>query len=128
MGFTLRLIKPYPKIYGELNRAVNEPNTHVIILTSRQYKLQKQIEDVLRSNNIVVDEINMKNGSSDKGRRILNYLDKFPNLTNINVYDNRIDDIISYSLILSEIPNTIEFNIFKAENGDFNLVDTNKKR
>jgi len=86
-------------------------------------KLRPQIEAVLNKNHIHVDKIDMKRAESDKGKKILRYIEQFPDLQEIDVYDDRDSDIVSYKQISSIIPKNIEFKIFVANQGQLRLME-----
>lgn len=106
-----------------IRQDINDPNTYVIILTSRLYKLREQLENVLNIHGINVDRIDMKKEEISKGDKILGYLDEFPDVTRIDVYDDNFErEIASFKSIRNQIPSHIKFNIFHADNGRFNLI------
>lgn len=118
-------VKPYPNILNLLNSKYRDGNSMVIILTSRLEKLRSALENVLDVNNINVDEINLKRNNDDKGIRILKYLETYPEINEINVYDDSDKDIQSYLNILPNVPKNIIFNIYRASEGDLTLVKSN---
>lgn len=120
-------IKPFPSVLNQLNSAIATPNTYVIILTSRMEKLRPYVQAVLDKNGIVVDKLDMKRAEGDKGVKILRYIQQFPELKIINVYDDRESDIIAYENIRTQIPEGIEFNIYRANRGKFALVESSRK-
>lgn len=114
-------IKPFPKVLNILNKDVLTHDTYVIVLTSRQEKLRPLIQKVLDVNNIHVDKLDMQSDKKTKGQKILDYVSEFPDLKEINAYDDRDSDIISYEGIRSSLPEEIKFNIYVANNGDLTL-------
>lgn len=120
-------IKPFPSVLNQLNKELSTPDTYVIILTSRLDKLRPQVEAVLNANNIHVHKVDMKRSEKTKGQKILDYINKYPSLTEINVYDDRDSDIQSYESIRVMIPDTIEFNIYFASNGTLKLLKPESK-
>ena len=50
-------IKPFPSILSLLKKDVSDPDTHTIILTSRLERLRPELENILRLNGIVVDDL-----------------------------------------------------------------------
>lgn len=116
-------IKPFSNVLNILKKEVANPESYVIILTSRMEKLRPQIEAVLNKNHIHVDKIDMKRAESDKGKKILRYIEQFPDLQEIDVYDDRDSDIVSYKQISSIIPKNIEFKIFVANQGQLRLME-----
>lgn len=119
--------KPFSSVLRILNNANNDPEAYVMILTSRQEKLRPYLENILKVNNIKVDEVQLKSDNRDKGQRVLSTMSKLKELNTINVYDDRDIDITAYNTILNDIPKNIVFNIYLADNGNVNLVNSNLK-
>ncbi len=118
-------IKPNPVVYSQYLKEISTPNTYVIILTSRLKKLEEQIKLVLEQNNIFVNEINTKNTNETKGIRILKYLDKFPEINEISVFDDSIDVIENeYNTIKHLLPDNLSFNIYFVNNNKLTLVES----
>ena len=69
----------------------------------------------------------MRHAESDKGKKILRYLIEFPELNEINVYDDRDKDIQSYIAIRNQIPKDIRFNIYLAKEGKISLLENKFK-
>jgi hypothetical protein len=120
-------IKPFPSIYKQYKKEISTPDTYVIILTSRIEKLRPQIEAILNKNDIHVNEIDMFNDKLTKGQRILEYLKKFPDLIEINVYEDRQSDIVALKSIRNQIPENITYNIYYASNGNLVLLESTSK-
>jgi len=116
-------IKAFPSVLNQLKKELVTPNTYVIILTSRMEKLRPQVQAILDANNIHVDKLDMRRKEHDKGIKILRYINEFPELKTINVYDDRDTDIAAYKNISSQMPEGIEFNIYLAESGKLSLVE-----
>ncbi len=117
-------IKPFPIVLHQLEREQSIPDTFVIVLTSRQEKLRPQVQAVLDANNIHVDKLDMKYDWKDKGQKILNYIKQFPDLVEINVYDDMEEHIIAYDAIRSQMPEGISFNVYHANKGDLVLTES----
>lgn len=120
-------IKPFPSVLLQLKKELVIPNTYVIILTSRMEKLRSYVQAVLDKNGIVVDKLDMKRAEGNKGIKILRYVEQFPELKVINVYDDRESDIQSYENIRTQIPEGIEFNIYYANQGKLALTESSRK-
>lgn len=110
-------IKAFPNVLNILNKDVRNPETYVIILTSRIEKLRPEVQNILDINNIHVDKLDMKRDERTKGQKILDYIKKFPDLIEINVYEDKEDQINSYKEIKNQIPENIKFNIYIANQG-----------
>ncbi len=123
-------IRPFPNIHMQLKKDVVNPNTHVIILTSRREKLRPQVEKILDDNGIIVDDVILKRGNETKGEVILSYLKKMPDLEKIDVYDDFAGGeerkIREFTDIKDQIPDNVEYNIYAVEErGDrFELMES----
>jgi hypothetical protein len=117
-------IKPFTNVLSLLRREVNNKETYVIILTSRQEKLRPEVQVVLDANHIVVDKLDMKTSEKTKGEKILEYIHEFPELRQIDVFDDRESDILGYKEIREQIPEHIRFRIFQANNGTLRIVES----
>ena len=118
----------YPNILALLQKDKAEPDTHVIILTSRMEKLRPQMERILQDNGLTVDEVIMKRGNEDKGDVLLNYVKNNPELQQIDMYDDfaegmqhKIDEVVKIKDIL---PPEIEYNVFYVEDDKTRLMES----
>src|SRR5690606_1504112 len=57
---------------------------------------------------------------------ILNYIKQFPDLTEINVYDDMEEHIIAYEAIKAQLPESIVLNIYHANKGNIALTENVK--
>lgn len=122
-------IRPFKNVLNELISTKNKPNNRVIILTSRQEKLRPQLENILKHNNIDVDEIIMRKGSDkNKGEKVLDELNKYPTINTINVYDDRNIEIDTYKSIIPKLNNGIKFNIYFVNNDNIRLIGLNRNK
>ncbi len=110
-------IKPFPDVLDRLKQDVANPETYVIVLTSRMEKLRPQVEAVLKKNGIRVDKVDMRKDQRSKGRKIFDYLKNFPDLEEVDVHDDRESDIMSFKQIEPLMPENITYRIFQAERG-----------
>lgn len=117
-------IKPFPSVLNQLRKEQSIPNTYVIILTSRIEKLRPQVEAVLNKNGIHVDKLDMKRAEGDKGEKVMRYVQQLPDLKVINVYEDRDTDIESYERIRNQMPEGVEFNIYRANQGTLALTES----
>lgn len=120
-------IKPYPSVLNQLKKDTVLPNTFVMIMTSRMEKLRSEVEAVLNKNKINVDLVEMKRAEGNKGIKLLRFIDKFPDLKVINVYDDRQSDIEAYEDVRNKIPKGIEFNVYIANRGKLVLTESSRK-
>lgn len=125
-------IKLFTNIVNILKKEQSNKDTLVIVLSARIEKLRPYIKNILKRNNVSVRSLELKSDERSKGEKILNFIDKFPALEKIDVYDDRDKEIKSYLSIKNQIPSNIEFNIFVANNGtvnkinDSNVINENK--
>ena len=123
-------IRPFPNIHSQLKKDVVNPNTYVIILTSRREKLRPQVEKILDDNGIAVDDVILKRGNETKGEVILSHLRRMPDLKKIDIYDDFAGGeerkIREFTDIKDQIPDNIEYNIYYVEDrGDtFHLMES----
>lgn len=120
-------IKPFPSVLNQLNKEKGTPDTAVIILTSRMEKLRPQVQAVLDANQISVDKLDMKRAEGDKGVKVLRYVTAFPELEEINVYEDRDIDFEAYERIRNKIPEDVVFNVYKADHGKLSLLEVENK-
>lgn len=122
-------ITMFDSVKSILTKEGNNPDTYVIILTSRLEKLRPQIQAILDANNIHVDKLDMRADEKEtsKGEKILKYITEFPDLNEIDVYDDKESNLLDYKQIEDKIPNTITFRIFYANNGKLRLMEVSDK-
>lgn len=114
----------YRNVVNILNKEKSNPNTLVIILSSRVEKLRPYIKKILKQNSLSVKSLELKSDERTKGDKILELIDKFPALKQIDVYDDRDKEIKSYLSIKDKIPENIKFNIYVVNNGNINLFNS----
>lgn len=119
-------IKPFPSVLLQLKKEVVLPDTYIVILTSRMEKLRPQVQAILDANKIRVDKLDMKRAEGDKGVKVMRYIQEFPELKTVNVYDDRDTDIESYERIRNQIPKGIEFNVYLANQGSLALTESSR--
>lgn len=121
-------IKPFPAVLAQLNREKITPDTVVVILTSRMERLRPQVENILKINNIYVDELILKEGKEDKGDIILKIAIYNPDLKEIVVYDDFMDKdeskIAEYTKIKDKLSPEIEYTLYYANNGTISLLES----
>jgi len=132
-------IKPFPNILARLQEDMADPDTTTIILTSRMEKLRLELENILKLNGIVVDELITKRGAADKGDIILRIAEYNQDLKEIVVYDDfanrNAEKIAEYTKIKDKLSSDIKYDIFYVNNdnirplvgeGIINFESTNK--
>ena len=121
-------IKPYPKLMEIITKGIHDPNTYVIILTNRMSKLRPEIEKLLALNNIQVDELDMKEKNRmTKGDRIMTYVEKDEDVTEVNVYDDRANELHDLMAIATDLEKRdIKYTVFKADQGTLTPIHEGK--
>lgn len=121
-------IKPYPKLMEIITRAIHDSNSFVVILTNRMAKLRPEIEKLLALNNIQVDVLDMKEKNRmTKGDRIMTYIEKDDDVGEVNVYDDRANELHDLLDIASDLEKRdIKYTIFKADYGNLTPIHEGK--
>jgi len=121
-------IKPFPEVLAQLNKEKSIPDTVVIILTSRVERLRPQVENILKINNIIVDDVLLKEGNEDKGDIILKIAIYNPDLEEIVVYDDFMDKneakINEYTKIKDQLSPDIKYTLYYVDNGRISLLES----
>jgi len=118
----------YDTLVDVIKKGVFNEESYAIILTNRLEKLRPEVQNILDLNNVGVDFLDMKKNNKDKGERILEYLDTFPDLEEINVYDDRPKEIESFKSVIDKMPSNISFNIYLVDNDNITLANFNNKK
>ena len=118
-------IQPYPSILNQLRSDTTKSDTYTVMLTSRLKKLQPYLEEILNKHNIVFDDLSLKQGGGEKDDRIREYLTRFPDVTTINVYDDRDKEMEVFSKMKDELGDLYQINVYRATDGKFSLVESN---
>jgi len=120
-------IKPFPSVLSQLKDDTARPDTYTVLLTSRVQKLLPQIQKILQKHGIKFNDLSLKNGSADKGDRIKNYINKFPDVKEISVFDDRKKELDILRSLKSEIGDDVTVNIYQADNGKLSLTESFNK-
>ena len=64
-------IKPINDVVSLMRRDINNPNTLVVVLTSRLIKLKNEVKSVLDTLNLYPDLYDLKKDNKSKGDRVL---------------------------------------------------------
>jgi hypothetical protein len=117
-------IELYPSTTKLIKDDINNPETYVIILTSRIERIKPYIENILTINGIHPDIIDVKKDEKSKGEKVIEYVNKFPDVTRVDVYDDNYErEITSFKSVRDKMPNHIKYNIFHASDGMLTLVE-----
>ena len=118
-------IEPFPSVLNQLRSDTAKSDTYTVMLTSRMEKLKPQIEILLNNNGIVFDDLSLKkDNDGEKDDRIKEYLQKFPDVHTINVYDDRDKEMKVFSKMKSELGDQYQINVYRVTNGNFALVES----
>jgi hypothetical protein len=121
-------INPFPSILSLLKKDMSDPETMTIILTSRLERLRPQVENIMRLNNIHVDDLIMKRGEADKGDEIMKLVQQNPELEHIVVYDDfagaKENKLAEYTKIENQLPENVQYDIFYVDEGNTTLVES----
>jgi hypothetical protein len=117
-------IKPIPSIYNQLMRDTAKSDTYTVLLTSRLKKLLPEIENVLKTNGIELDSLSPKRGGEEKDVRVKEFLEKFPDVDTIDLYDDRDKEMKVFSNLKKEIGDKYQVNIYKVDGESFALHET----
>jgi len=120
-------IKPFPSVLSQLKDDTARPDTYTVLLTSRVQKLLPQIQKILQKHGIKFNDLSLKNGSADKGDRIKNYINKFPDVKEISVFDDRKKELDILRSLKSEIGDDVTVNIYQADKGKLSLTESFNK-
>lgn len=93
----------YDNIVERYKEAKSKSNAKVILLTNRLSFLKKEVMKILNDNNITFDELNFKSDGRDKAERIKEILEKYNNIKNIIIYDDRDDQLILFKKLKDEL-------------------------
>ena len=121
-------IKPFPNVLAQLEKEKATPDTSVIILTSRMEKLRPEVENILKLNNIVVDDVILKHGNEGKGDIILKIENYNQDLKEIVIYDDFMDKnpekIAEYTKIKDKLSDGVQYHIFYVEDDKISLLES----
>lgn len=120
-------IKAFPSIKKQLEQEKAVPDTEVVILSARMEKLRPKVEEILKNNNITVDDVILKRGGESKGDVIMNIVKYNPDLKEILVYDDfmnrNAEKIAEYTKIKDDLPQDIHYHLFFVDKGKISLLE-----
>lgn len=118
-------INPIPSVLNQLRSDTTKSDTKTIMLTSRLKKLQPEIEKILQAHNIEFDELSLKQGGGEKDDRIRQFLSRYPDVTTINIYDDREKEMLVFAKMKEELGDLYQINVYRVTDGKFALVESN---
>ena len=121
-------IQPFPSVLNQLRSDTTKSDTYTVMLTSRMIKLKPQVEILLNNHGIVFDDLSLKTGNDgEKDNRIKAYLQKFPDVQTINVYDDRDKEMKVFARMKNELGSQYQINVYRVTNGSYSLVESVNK-
>lgn len=117
-------IKPNSAVLSKLNSDNQRADTYTVLLTSRMEKLKPEIQNVLEKNGVFLNELNLKSNNLEKDDRILNFVKKFPNVTDIDVYDDREKELIIFKGFKEKYKDRFNINIYMVNNNKIELIES----
>ena len=104
-------------VKSEYDKHRSDPNCRVFLLTNRKGKLHNSVNKILKKNGITFDGYDYKNEGIEKPDRIKSYLEKYPNVKEINVWDDRSEQLQMFRSLKAELSkNDIQVNIYQIKN------------
>lgn len=120
-------VKPINSVVELIKKDIKDPHTYVVILTSRIHKLEDTVRAFLEKIHIYPDRYDLKKNNKSKGERVLDYFEEFPDVVEIDVYDDNYErEISSYLSIIDKLPEKINFSIYYIENEEVKLINENR--
>jgi hypothetical protein len=116
-------IKPFPSLLSSLKQDNADPNIHTYLLTSRIERLRPAIMNLLSVNDIKLDGYLLKNDHRDKDQRIKDILKKYPDVEEIDIYDDRQKEFELLRGLKDDIGHQMKINIYKADTGKVTLLE-----
>jgi hypothetical protein len=88
-------IKPINRVENAFRNDHLSPDVSTILLTNRQHKLLPEVMLLLNKYNITFDHYLLKKGDVEKGERLINILSQFPDLKEIELWDDNFEHILN---------------------------------
>jgi hypothetical protein len=109
-------VKVNPTIKKEYSKKLLEPNSKVVLLTNRKGSLHNQIKGILDKNGIKFDSYDYKGNGNEKTDRIKSYLETYPEVKEINVYDDMQEQLTMFNQMKKELAKSdIQVNVFEVK-------------
>jgi len=117
-------IKPNDSVLNKLENDNQRSDTYTVLLTSRIERLKPDIENVLKNYGIFLNELNLKKNNLEKDERILEYINKFPNIKDIDIYDDREKELIIFKNFKEKYRDKFNVNIYMVNNNKIDLIES----
>jgi len=109
-------VKINPSVKKEYSKKLLEPNSKVILLTNRKGKLHNQIKGILDKNGVKFDAYDYKGDGNEKPDRIKSYLEQYPEVKEVNVYDDMQEQLVMFHKMKKELEKSgILVNVFEIK-------------
>ncbi|MFW6219920.1 MAG: hypothetical protein ACOC33_03690 [bacterium] len=104
--------KPIKQTVDKIKEDNLKANCITILLTNRKIHLSDLVKKILNNIGINFDIYKFKN-NDEKVSRILDVLRKFPNVKNINIYEDRYDECLKFNMFKEKYKNKYNINIIQ---------------
>lgn len=110
-------IEKISSVINRLNIDNDDPKTKTVLLTARLPKFKSNVENLFTQLNIHLDDLTFKTGNLEKDERILNYIKDYPDIKEIDVYDDREKEFKILLNLKSKLENetNIKMTIYKVD-------------
>ncbi len=111
-------IQPIPSTVEDYKIEMDNPNALVIMLTGRLPRQSDQVEELLSMHDLYFDEYHYKNNGdtlSSKLNTIHTLLNRYPNVTNIEMWEDRVAHVSEFEKFGDEINTPIKVNFVGGE-------------
>ena len=97
----------HPESVKAMRDAIEDPDSYVVVMTGRHRTLQPRLQDILDSNNLRPDELitNREIGNTSRYKRdeMLYLLHQFPNVRQVDFWEDRKADLKGYQRLGDKI-------------------------
>ena len=107
-------IKPIDSVLNKIKNV--DGSVLTVLLTNRVPKMEDAIKKVLKHNQIKLDYATFKAGRDNKGQRIAKFLEKFPEATEVDFYDDMGEHFTDAQFLHDTFPN-VQFNFYLVSEG-----------
>ncbi|NJO65111.1 MAG: hypothetical protein HC836_45480 [Richelia sp. RM2_1_2] len=115
-------ILPFPEVYESFKMNSEDPNTLTVLLTNRIPKLMPSVMRLLEIHDISFDSYSFKTSEKNKKERILEFLERYPDVTEIVVHDDQDDQIAILMELKTIVDKKIKVNVLQVIEGELQLL------
>ena len=87
----------FPSTIEFYKKSKANPNNKTILLTNRIPKLKDVVKGKLNQAGLTFDDYSFKGGSEAKPQRVEKYMDRFPDVTEIEIHDDQEDQLVPFT-------------------------------